>query len=68
MTFSFFCGKIQLTSEKGGVFMTEKERQDTKMATLFELRLFLLNEKKKDYTLEELLDLIDKIAMIKDQG
>ena len=48
--------------------MTEKERQDTKMATLFELRLFLLNEKKKDYTLEELLDLIDKIAMIKDQG
>lgn len=48
--------------------MTEKERQDTKMATLFELRLILLNGEKKDFTLQEILDLLDKIAMVKDQG
>ena len=47
--------------------MTELERQDTKMATLFELRLFLLNNEKKEYTLEEILDLLDKIGMVKDQ-
>lgn len=47
--------------------MTETERQDTKMATLFELRLFLLKGDKKEYTLEEILDLLDKIAMVKDQ-
>ena len=47
--------------------MTESERQDTKMATLFGLRLLLLNGDKKEYTLQEILDLLDKIAMVKDQ-
>lgn len=47
--------------------MTETERQDTKMATLFELRLLLLREEKKEYSLQELFDLIDKIAMAIDQ-
>lgn len=47
--------------------MTELERQDTKMATLFELRLLFLKNEKKEYTLEEILDLLDKIGMVKDQ-
>ncbi len=47
--------------------MTETERQDTKMATLFELRLLLLKGDKKEYTLEEILNLLDEIAMVKDQ-
>lgn len=47
--------------------MTEPERKDTKMATLFELRLLLLNGDKKEYTLQEILDLLDKIAVVKDQ-
>jgi hypothetical protein len=47
--------------------MTEKERQDTKMATLYEIRLILTNGEKKEYTLEELVELLDKLAMAKEQ-
>lgn len=47
--------------------MTEKERQDTKMATLYELRLIFTNGDKKEYTVEEIVELLDKIAMAKDQ-
>ena len=47
--------------------MTEKERQDTKMATLYELRLIFTRGEKKEYTTEEIVDLLDKIAMAKDQ-
>ena len=47
--------------------MTETERKDTKMATLFELRLLLLKKKKKEYTLDEILELLDQIADAKDQ-
>ena len=47
--------------------MTEKERQDIKMAALYEIRLILTNGDKKEYTLEELCELLDKIAMAKEQ-
>lgn len=47
--------------------MTEKERQDTKMATLYELRLIFTNGEKKEYTTEEIVELLDKLAMAKDQ-
>ena len=47
--------------------MTEKERQDTKMATLYELRLIFTNGEKKDYTTEEIVELLDKLAMAKEQ-
>lgn len=47
--------------------MTEKERQDTKMATLYELRLIITNGEKKEYTIQELCELLDKLAMAKDQ-
>ena len=47
--------------------MTREERQDTKLATIYELRLLFSSGDKKEYTREELLDLLDKIAMAKEQ-
>lgn len=47
--------------------MTEKERQDTKMATLYELRLLFTNGEKKEYTKEEIVELLDKIALSMEQ-
>ena len=47
--------------------MTEQERQDTKMATLYELRLLFTNGEKREYSTEEIVELLDKIAMAKDQ-
>lgn len=47
--------------------MTDRERQDTKMATLYELRLIFSTGDKKEYTTEEILELLDKIAQAKDQ-
>lgn len=53
--------------KKGDFIMTEKERQDTKMATLYELRLIFTTGEKTEYTTEEIVDLLDKLAMAKDQ-
>ena len=47
--------------------MTEKERQDTKMATLYELRLIFTNGEKQNYTTEEIVELLDKLALAKEQ-
>ncbi len=47
--------------------MTEKARQDAKMATLDELRLIITNGEKKEYTTEEIVELLDKLAMAKEQ-
>lgn len=47
--------------------MTDKERKDTKMATLYELRLLISDDEKANYTKEELLELLDKVAKTKDQ-
>lgn len=46
--------------------MTDKERQDTKMATLYELRLIFSTGEKNEYTKEEILEMLDKIAMAKE--
>ncbi len=46
--------------------MTEKERQDAKMATLYELRLMITQGEKSEYTKTEIVELLDKIAMSKD--
>ncbi len=46
----------------GVIEMTEKERQDTKMAQLYELRLIFTQGEKKEYTTEEIVELLDKIA------
>ena len=46
---------------------TEKERKDTQKALLYDMRLIFTNGDKKEYTLEEIVELLDKIAMAKDQ-
>lgn len=46
--------------------MAEKERQDTKMATLYELRLLLDSDEKETYTKAEILKLLDTIARAKE--
>ncbi|MBD5491800.1 MAG: hypothetical protein HDR16_06710 [Lachnospiraceae bacterium] len=47
--------------------MTEKEMQSVKMSTLYELRLFFTQGDKKEYTTDEIVELLDKIAVAKDQ-
>ena len=47
--------------------MIESDRQDTKMATIYQLRLLISNGDKEEYTKEELLEMLDKIALAKDQ-
>ena len=45
---------------------TEKERKDTQLATIYELRI-LIKKSGKDYTNEELCELLDTIAEAKAQ-
>ena len=47
--------------------MTEKERKDAQMATLYELRLLFTQGDKEQYTKEEIVVLLDKIATAKEQ-
>ena len=47
--------------------MTEKERKDAKMATLYELRLIFANGEKAEYSKDEIVELLDKIAMANEQ-
>lgn len=47
--------------------MNEKERQDTMMATIYELRLTISMGDKESYRKEEILDLLDTIASAKSQ-
>lgn len=46
---------------------TERERKDTQKALLYDLRLIFSNGEKDQYTREEIVELLDKIAMAKDQ-
>lgn len=63
-------GKVK-PEGKGGhmenLEMTEKEMQSVKMSTLYELRLIFTQGEKKEYTTEEIVELLDKIATAKDQ-
>ena len=45
--------------------MTDKERTDTQLATLFDLRLQIKKEKKETYTKDEILELLDTVAQEK---
>ena len=47
--------------------MTEKEMQSVKMSTLYELRLIFTTGDKKEYTRDEIVELLDKIAISKEQ-
>lgn len=46
--------------------LTEKERKDTKMATLYELRLLFTQGEKDQYTRKEIVEMLDKIATAKE--
>lgn len=46
---------------------TEKDRRDTQLATLYELRLIISGGEKDQYSRDEILDLLDKIALAKGQ-
>ncbi len=37
------------------------------MATIYELRLIFTNGEKKNYTTEEIVELLDKLALAKEQ-
>ena len=47
--------------------MTEKEMKTVKMSTIYELRLLFAQGDKEQYTREEIVELLDKIATAKDQ-
>ena len=47
--------------------MTERERNDIKMATLYEIRLIISQNNKETYTQDEILNMLDTIAISKDQ-
>lgn len=46
--------------------MADKERNDAKMAVIYELRLLIDGNEKENYTKKELLELLDNIARIKE--
>lgn len=46
---------------------TEKERKDTQMAMIYELRLIFSGGEKDQYSREEIVELLDKIALAKGQ-
>lgn len=52
--------------ERRYVKVNDKERNDTKMATLYELRLAIDKSSKEEYTKEEILEFLDTVAA-KDQ-
>lgn len=47
--------------------MSDKIRRDAKMAILYELRLIFTNGEKENYSTEEITELIDKLALAKEQ-
>jgi hypothetical protein len=47
--------------------MTEKEMNAVKKATIYELRLLFTQSEKKEYTKNEIVELLDKIATAKEQ-
>lgn len=44
---------------------TEKEMKRIELSILYELRLMIASDAKETYTKDELLDIIDKFAMVK---
>ena len=45
--------------------MTDKERTDTQLAMLYDLRLQINKEQKETYTKDEILELLDTVAQEK---
>lgn len=47
--------------------MNEKEIKIVKNSTIYEIRLAFANGEKEEYTKTEIVELLDKIAMAKEQ-
>lgn len=47
--------------------LTEKDYKVIEKATIYDLRLIFSNGEKDTYTREEIVELLDKIAMAKDE-
>lgn len=47
--------------------MNEKEIKIVKNSTIYEIRLVFSNSEKEDYKKEEILEMLDKIALAKEQ-
>lgn len=45
--------------------MTDKERTDTQLATIYELRLQILKDERNNFSKEEFLQLLDTVALEK---
>jgi len=45
--------------------LTEKERVDTQLATLYDLRLHIKQDEKETFTKNDILELLDTIAQEK---
>ncbi len=43
--------------------MNQAERQDTRMAVLYELRLMFTQGEKEEYTKQDIVELLDKLAI-----
>ena len=48
--------------------MTDNDRLDARMALLYELRLLFTGGEKNNYSTDEIVELLDKLAMAKEQG
>ena len=46
---------------------TEKERKDTQMATIYELRLIFSGGEDDQYSRDDIVELLDSIALAKGQ-
>jgi len=53
--------------DKEDATMTEQERRDAKKAQLYDLRLIFTSGEKDTYTTQEIVELLDKIAMANNQ-
>ena len=45
--------------------MADKERTDTQLAILYDLRLQIKKSEKEEYTKEDILELLDSVALEK---
>lgn len=63
------CGEVlqHYVIKEANRMPTEKEIKVIEKATLYDLRLIFSNGEKENYSKEEIMELLDKIAMAKDQ-
>ena len=57
----------RINLKKGAQTMTEQEAKMAQKVQLYDLRLIFTSGDKDTYTTQEIVELLDKIAMAKDQ-